>query len=288
MIAERPIRILMQATIQYIEDDWNIGRFSLLESYLRGLRDEDRRPQAEVTVRNREPRDGVDEWLASVDSSDFDQIWLFAADADEQNGLNAEECAALTRFRKNGGAVVAARDHQDLGASLRGIGEIGKALYFHTSQRDPDQLRNVRDDDITMTIDYPNYHSGSNGGVQAVVALDPRHAVLRGVSSLPSHPHERAVGAPPDDASARVVAVGTSRVTGRSFNIAVAFESRDGSGRGWAESTFHHFCDYNWDVRSGCPTFVSEPPSKAILLDPSLLDDTKRYVANLVVWLGKR
>ena len=27
-----------------------------------------------------------------------------------------------------------------------------------------------------------------------------------------------------------------------------------------AESTFHHFADYNWDPSRGCPSFVSETP----------------------------
>ena len=99
--------------------------------------------------------------------------------------------------------------------------------------------------------------------------------------------NSRTVGAPPDDPSARVVVTGTSSVTQRPFNIAVAFEAHDGAGRGWAESTFHHFTDYNWDTSSGCPSFVSEPPSDAVTRDPSLLDDTKRYVRNIVEWLGR-
>jgi hypothetical protein len=56
----------------------------------------------------------------------------------------------------------------------------------------------------------------------------------------------------------------------RPFNIAVAFESHDGAGRGWAESTFHHFTDYNWDTSLGRPSFVTEHPSDAIARDPSL------------------
>ena len=76
--------------------------------------------------------------------------------------------------------------------------------------------------------------------------------------------------------------------TRRPFNIAVAFEARDAAGRGWAESTFHDFCDYNWDIGAGCPSFVSEKPSDAIARDPGLLDDTKQYVGNLVAWLGRR
>ena len=72
------------------------------------------------------------------------------------------------------------------------------------------------------------------------------------------------------------------------FKIAVAFASHDGAGRGWAESTFHHFCDDNWDVSAGSPSFVGEKPSDAIARNPALLDDTKQYVENLVRWLGRR
>jgi hypothetical protein len=112
--------------------------------------------------------------------------------------------------------------------------------------------------------------------------------VLAGVATLPSHPHEGSVGAPKGEPDARVVVRSTSKETGRPFNIAVAFEGHDGSGKGWAESTFHHFVDYNWDIAAGCPSFLSEPPSDAIAKNPQLLDDTKRYVRNLVTWMGRR
>lgn len=41
---------------------------------------------------------------------------------------------------------------------------------------------------------------------------------------LPAHPHEGAVDAPPGDSSARMIARDTSKASGRTFNIAVAFE----------------------------------------------------------------
>ena len=85
---------------------------------------------------------------------------------------------------------------------------------------------------------------------------------------------------------ARVIASGISKVTGVSFNIAVAFESRGGSGRAIAQSTFHHFTDYNWDTRVGAPSFVSEPPGDAILRTPAASADTRRYVRNVALWLA--
>jgi hypothetical protein len=108
------------------------------------------------------------------------------------------------------------------------------------------------------------------------------------IRTLTAHPHEGAVGQPPGESSARVVVRGTSSDTRRPFNIAVAFEAHDGNGRGWAQSTFHHFVHYNWDISRGYPSFVTDVPSQALQDDPSLLDETKCYVRNLVEWLGRR
>ena len=114
---------------------------------------------------------------------------------------------------------------------------------------------------------------------------DPQGGVLE---RLPSHPHEGAVGAPPNDPTARVIATGTSKATGRRFNIAVAFDGSDGNGRALAESTFHHFADYNWDPRLGCPSFVEEAPGDAMLRDPQASRQTRAYMTNLVQWLAGR
>jgi len=71
----------------------------------------------------------------------------------------------------------------------------------------------------------------------------------------------------------------------------VAFErSRDEDGnnlgRAVAESSFHHFVDYNWDIDRGCPSFVVEPPSGGIKREPDKLEHVKRYVRNLALWLA--
>lgn len=290
--AARPIRILLQTTIPYAEDDWHIGRFALLRDHIAGLTNADGSALAHVTARDREPdAQGNDPVLSAIDRSDYDQVWLFGVDTGGDTGISAAECKALGAFRARGGALFATRDHQDLGSSLCSLGGVGAAHFFHSENRDPDGARNVRDDPYTTNIDFPNYHSGPNGDVQPVRAVDPPHPVLNEggpVRTLPAHPHEGGVGKPAGDDSARVVVTGTSRATNRPFNIAVAFEAAGGSGRGWAESTFHHFCDYNWDTRAGCPSFVGEKPSDALARDPRLLDDTKRYVRNLVEWLGRR
>jgi hypothetical protein len=273
------IRILLQTTIETQPDNWHIGRFSRLREHLASL------PDTEVVARDRAAPPGqTDPVLGGLDRSDFSQLWLFAVD--EGDGLNAEECAAIGRFRKAGRGLMVTRDHMDLGVSVCTLGGVGKAHYFHSKNPDPDDSRNCRDDPYTTNIDWPNYHSGANGDFQDVEVLAPAHPLFDGVRRLPAHPHEGAVGAPTDDPSARVVARGLSRATRRPFNIAVAFEAGPDGGRALAQSTFHHYCDYNLDPRDGCPSFVDEAPGDGMIRDPSALPETLRYFTNLARWLG--
>jgi hypothetical protein len=52
------------------------------------------------------------------------------------------------------------------------------------------------------------------------------------------------------------------------------------------QSTFHHFCDYNWDIAAGCPSFVDEPPGDAMARHPEARRDIETYMGNLVLWLA--
>lgn len=106
------------------------------------------------------------------------------------------------------------------------------------------------------------------------------------VRYLPSHPHEGAVVAPPEDSSACVIATGKSLATGTRFNVAVAFERSGSGGRAIAQSTFHHFADYNWDPRCGCPDFVTEPPVYVLPNDARAMASVHRYVRNVALWLA--
>jgi hypothetical protein len=276
-----PTRILLQTTILPNPDDWQIGRFARLRDHLAGL------PGVEVEARDRTAPPGeTDPVLGALDRSDFDQLWLFAVDTGD--GLNGEECAAIGRFRKAGGGLMVTRDHMDLGVSVCTLGGVGKAHHFHSKQCEPDHARQQRDDPFTTNIDWPNYHSGANGDFQTIEPVGAPHPLLAGVSRLPSHPHEGAVSAPPDEPSARVICQGRSKVTGRTFNIAVAFEPGPDGGAALAESTFHHFCDYNLDPRDGCPSFVDEPPGDAMLRDPSALAEAFQYFGNIAAWLSRR
>lgn len=294
---KRPIRILLQTTIPAIEDDWHIGRFSLLCEYLNSLKDTRGHALCEVTARNRETnKDGEDEVLSRLETTDFDELWLFAVDAGD--GLTEIDCEGITRFRQRGGGILSTRDHQDLGSSLCTLGGVGRAHFFHSKHQDPDESRHTRDDQDTQNISWPNYHSGSNGDYQQVTPVEPVHELLRHDSSasgriefLPAHPHEGGVGVPEDERHARVIAIGVSQVTKRPFNLVVAFEKtqdRHGNtlGRAIAESSFHHFVDYNWDTSMGCPTFVAEQPGDQIKREPERLDDVKTYVRNLALWLA--
>ena len=287
-----PIHILLQTTIPNVADDWNIERFSLLKEHLASVSDGNGRLYR-VTVRNREVNaEGNDTMLSVLDTTDVDELWLFAVDTGD--GLSKADCEGITRFHQKGGGILTTRDHQDLGSSLCTLGGVGRAHFFHTQNQEPDESRHVCDDQATTTISWPNYHSGANGDYQRVKALEPVHELLRGPSGVieyfPAHPHEGSVGVPQDEDRARVIATGVSEVTGRDFNLVVAFERRDDQhgnrlGRAVAESSFHHFVDYNWDVSKGCPSFVAEPPGHEIQRDPERLSDIKNYVTNLARWL---
>ena len=288
----KPIKILLQTTIPTVEDDWHIGRFSLLRDYLASLTDEKGEPLAEVTARDRAPAGEADPVLSAIDRSDYDQLWLFAVDTGD--GLDGADCAAISRFRRSGGGLLVTRDHMDLGSSVCSLGGVGKAHHFHRQNPEPDPERHCPDDTDTPEISWPNYHSGANGDYQEITLVGAPHDLFADPETggvlryLPAHPHEGAVSAPPDDPTARVIATGRSTVTGRSFNVAVAFEPSGSGGRAVAQSTFHHFADYNWDPATGAPSFVSEPPGDGLARFPEARRSTERYVHNLALWLAGR
>lgn len=291
---KKPIRILLQTTIPTTEDDWGVARFSMLREFLASQRDEAGAAQFEVVARDRE-EGGDDPVLSSLGESDFDELWLFAVDAG--GGLSERDCAGVTRFRERGGGILSTRDHQDLGACLCTVGGVGPAHFFHSKNPEPDEARRCADDTYTTDISWPNYHSGRNGDFQEITPAEPVHELLRDPATgdalryFPAHPHEGAVGVPEGERAARVIATGTSRVTGRPFNLAVAFErSADDeghtAGRAVAESSFHHFADYNFDPGRGCPSFVAEAPGDGYARNPRALEDIKTYIRNLALWLA--
>lgn len=294
---KKPVRILLQTTIPRTEDDWNIERFSLLREYLASVKDDDGNPAFEITARDRQPdADGNDPVLSALYRSGFDELWLFAVDTGD--GLSALDGVGINVFRNGGGGILATRDHQDLGSCLCALLAIGEAHYFHTVNQDPDPSRCRADDTYTSSISWPNYHSGRNGDYQRIVLTESAHELLKDpalpsgvIEFFPAHPHEGGVGVPEREEGARVIALGKSLVTGRPFNLAVAFEgsvNERGSrvGRAVAESSFHHFADYNWDPRMGCPSFVTEVPGDGYQKEPQALEHIKAYARNLAYWLA--
>jgi hypothetical protein len=123
--------------------------------------------------------------------------------------------------------------------------------------------------------------------------MAPVHPILRDPHSetgllryLPAHPHEGAVCSGNETDGSRAILEGTSQVTGNRFNLAVAMERSSTGGPVLAQSTFHHFCDFNWDVKKGSPTFVSERPGDGMSRNPEALRSTQHYVRNVALWLS--
>ena len=282
--ARADMKVLLQTTIPRTTDDWHIGRFSRLHKLIESM------PGLEVVARDRARDGGSDPLLSDLANSDFEQLWLFGVDGG--NGLTEKDCAGITAFARSGRGILATRDHQDCGSSICNLGGVGGAHFFHSQNPDPDPARRRRDDENNTTIDWPNFHSGANGDYQRItVAHD--HPLFRRTDGtriewFPAHPHEGAVGVPPGDWNAQVLATGTSRVTGIQFPLVVALEATAERGRALAHSSFHHFVDYNWDTQAGCPSFVAEAPGNEIARDGNRLNDVKTYVRNAVTWLSKQ
>jgi hypothetical protein len=296
-----PIRILLQTTIPPTEDDWGIDRFSLLRDYLASLTDDQGNALVTVTARDREvDAHGNDVILSQLAETEFDQLWLFAVDVGD--GLTEADCTGIHAFRQRGGGILTARDHQDLGSSLCKLSGvchgIGASHYFHSLNPDPDVSRHTRDDQDTIAISWPNYHTGRNGDYQRIIPTQPSHELLVNLAApqgvieyFPAHPHEGSVGIPVGETTATVIVMGKSLVTNRQFNLAIAFDyavDQFGNrlGRAVTASTFHHFCDYNWDPAMGCPSFVTESPGEGMAREPQAISDIRAYVRNLVSWLA--
>jgi hypothetical protein len=284
------IPILLKTTIGAVTDDWNVGRFSLLATHLRAVQDARGRHRYEVFARDRvENAAGDDRDLALAATGTYAQLWLIATDT--VGALTETDVENIARFRRAGGGILLTRDHQDLGACLAKLGALGASQYFQSVNPDPDPSHRCRDDRDTPSISWPNFHSGANGDLQRVTVAEPVHALMKRpgggiIQRLPAHPHEGAVGVPDSiAASARVVAQGRSTTTGATFNLCVVVEEA-GQGRAVSDSSFHHFCDYNWDLRLGCPSFVNETPGFEVLTSSRALDDVHSYVENIAAWLA--
>lgn len=292
-------KVLLQTTIPPTEDDWHIGRFSLVRDFLADATDESNAKLFDVTARDIERgADGNDKVLPRLGESEFDELWLFAVDVGD--GLTEADKKGIVRFQQRGGGLLLTRDHMDLGSCICSLGRVGAAHIFHTNQQDPDESRRRIDDDVTTYISFPNYHSGANGDYQIIQPTQNLREVYKPllqkpdgslIERFPSHPHEGDVYLPEDSETGQIIAVGNSKLTGRNFNLIIAFdreadESGNLLGRSIAESSFHHFADYNWDTTKGCPTFVTEKTGDGFAKNPEALGDVKQYVKNAALWLA--
>ncbi len=90
-----PTRILLQAATTASDNDWTIDRFSILRKFLEAQTEKNGIPVYDVTSRNRLSF-GSDPVLSTLDSSEFDELWLFAVDGGE--GLPTRDCEGIARF----------------------------------------------------------------------------------------------------------------------------------------------------------------------------------------------
>lgn len=242
-------KILVQTTLCDGEGEWQVERFSSLISLLRS-------DGHEILARNRSPRyDGSDEILSSLDESDFQELWLFAADRGD--GLAPADVRGILRFREAGGGIFASRDHENVGLSLLNLGSVGLVNHFRSYNR-PRRSRGYfpAPDRITAGGEY-----------QRIVPLEPVHELLRTPKSssgvieyFPAIEHETAMSVPPYAPFARVIAV-SGTAYGGAANVAIAIDDElchDGRrcGRAVATSCLHHFADGPWTGHTDGPSEI--------------------------------
>src|SRR5215510_8074819 len=106
-------RILLKTTIPFTEDDWYIGRFSLLRQHLQALTGAHGSPLYEVDARDRvEDAAGADRNFQAAGERASDQVWLTGRDS--TGAVSRRDVEALTGFRRSGGSLCRKRAHQDL------------------------------------------------------------------------------------------------------------------------------------------------------------------------------
>ena len=251
--------------------------------------DELRAAGHEVIARNRANRGVDDPVLSRLDELGFDQLWLMAVDVGD--GLTDAEADAIVRFRENGEGCSPRAITRTLGRCLLRLGSVGMVNQFHDETWTPPRCattRTPRPSHGPTTIPAPTATT-SRCSPRAGASAAAHHRTASGrIEWFPAHPHEGGVSARAPFAT--VIAQGRSTATGRHFNLAVVLDGEltpDGRpmGRALAESTFHHFADYNWDLDRGAPSFVTEPPGTQIKADPSRLAVYKDYVRNVATWL---
>lgn len=253
-------KILIQTTLAATTNNKHVDQFRqlvhLLECDGHTVKARDREPQA----------DGSDPILSTLAESDFDELWLIAAD--RENGLSPRDVRGILRFRERGGGVLTARDRENLGSSLLNLGALGAVNHFHNYNRERGRP--------------PVRHSGYRGEYQRIVPLEPVHEVLRSRNSpsgvieyFPAHPNEGAISVPRHAPYARVIAASSGTGDGRTFNVAIAVEDEPVNGglrcgRAIAVSSMHYLSDADWSSSK----------------DGHCFEIYKDYVRNIARWLA--
>ena len=255
-------RILLQTTIAEHPDDWDDRRFSLLADELRAA-------GHDVTARNRANRGDDDPVLSRLDELDYDQLWLMAVDVGD--GLTAAEARrhhAVPRERRRG----ADRSRPPGPGQLPAAGSDRSARSTTSTTRTPTRARcattrTPRPSRGPTTTPAPTATTSRCSPTNRCTSCCAPRATASGrIEWFPAHPHEGAVSASVPFAT--VLAQGRSTATGRTSTSRWCWTASAHRTAGpWAgrvaESTFHHFADYNWDLDRGAPSFVTEPPGHA-------------------------
>src|SRR5262249_30312349 len=141
-------RILFKTTIPFIEDDWHVGRFSLVQRHLRSLIGADGSARYQVDARDRvENGAGDDVDLRDAGEGAYDQMWLVGTAS--TGALTQGDVDAIDRFRRSGGGLLLTRDHQDLGSCLCRIPIVGMAEHFQRVNPETEASRRRVDDTET-------------------------------------------------------------------------------------------------------------------------------------------
>ena len=278
-------KALLLSTIATDANDWHIGRFSLLGSMIKSA-GQAIDPAFSLTTTDYPVEPELRKALQSdLREGEFNQIWLMAVDLD--NGPDEDFFLALEAAVRSGTDLVIARDHADLGSCLLSLdgclAAVGSTQTFKRSWPDLPTDREFIDE-ACPTITTPCVVTGQNGGVQICRKRSDHpllafSSMLPGHLLIPAHPHEGVIR--PMTESQTVLLSSYSITSGREQLIAIVDEVPD-RGMVLHHSTFHHFADYNIDIRLGAPDFVLDPPTKQIEDSPELLADLRAYIQSVV------
>ena len=232
----KPIRVLLQTTIQHADDDWHVGRFSLLRDHLQALRAPDGNPLCAVTARDRARADD-DPVLSRLGPGALRRdVALRGRRRQRPDAARVRGHLRVSRARRRHPGRPGSSRSRHVPVRIRCLGPIE---HFHRLQPEADEgaanRRRSKPGDLLAQLSL-----GLERRPAADPAVSPAHPLLfrDGQSAaggllahFPAHPHEGAIAPPPDDPNVRVVAEGRSTLSGRAFNLVVAEDRVPGDRR---------------------------------------------------------